>query len=307
VSVVVPTYGRPEFLPDALRSVGAQTYDDVELIVVDDHSPDPVEPLVDDLALDVESVRVFRHDENRGANAARNTGIGAASGEFVAFLDDDDWWEQGYLDAVVDVFDDPAVGLVSVGARVVDDQGTVLGTHTPQFSGDPIDALLEGTQAGSFSRFVVRADAIETAGLLDEELPSWQDWEWQFRLARYYQFGSVPALLVNRRVGEHDQITDEFETRRDVSYPTLLARHREYIASRGPEDERRFVGVLTRSLAASALSNGAYRSGLRYLLHAIRTDPFGTDAYPLLLAAIGGPLTYRPARYLKRRTGSDSV
>lgn len=52
VSVVIPTYGRPEFLPDAVESVASQTYPNVELVVVDDHSPDPVEPVLDDLSLD---------------------------------------------------------------------------------------------------------------------------------------------------------------------------------------------------------------------------------------------------------------
>ena len=88
VSVVVPTYGRPDFLPDAVRSVVDQTYAPIELIVVDDCSPDPIEPVVDEIdTTGLRRTEVIRHRQNRGANAARNTGIEAATGDVIAFLD----------------------------------------------------------------------------------------------------------------------------------------------------------------------------------------------------------------------------
>ena len=300
VSVVVPTYGRPEYLEEALRSVADQTYEPLELIVVDDHSPEPAAPVVEGLNLDVPTVRCLRHEENRGANAARNTGIREVDGEFIAFLDDDDRWLPTYLDRAIGAFEDPDVGLVTVGARVVDGQSRERGVYRPTFSADPLDDLLDGTLAGSFSRFVVRASVIERAGSLDERLPSWQDWEWQFRLAQHCRFGSVPEPLVIRRIADHDQLTDDFERRRDVSYPVLLERHREAIARRGRRDERRFVAVLSRSLAASALQDGRYAAAIRYLLRALRNEPRATDTYLYLAAAVGGPLTHGPLKRLRR-------
>ena len=93
VSVVLPTYDRPALVRKAVASVGAQTYPNVELLVVDDCSPTPVEQALEGLSLGPSiAVRVLRHEENRGGNAARNTGIRVAAGEYVAFLDDDDRW-----------------------------------------------------------------------------------------------------------------------------------------------------------------------------------------------------------------------
>ena len=300
VSVVVPTYGRPRYLSDALLSVAEQTHDEVQLLVVDDHSPDPVAPVVEGLDLDLRDVRCLRHDRNRGANAARNTGIEAADGALVAFLDDDDRWTPTYLERAVGAFDDPEVGLVTAGARVVDGAGSERGVYRPDFSADPMDDLLDGELVGSFSRFVVRRSALDRAGPLDEELPSWQDWDLQFRLAREWRFASIPEPLVVRRAGDHDQLTDDFEKRRNVSYPRLLARHRGAIARRGRDDERRFVSVLSRSLAASALQDGRYPSAVRYLLRALRHDPRARETYLYLAAALGGPLTYGPLKRLKR-------
>src|SRR5512144_2193690 len=85
-SVIIPTYGRAKFLSEAVASVLAQTCADFECIVVDDASPEPA------TVPDDERVRLSRREENGGPPAARNTGIDAACGTYVAFLDDDDVW-----------------------------------------------------------------------------------------------------------------------------------------------------------------------------------------------------------------------
>lgn len=305
VSVVVPTYGRPEFVSDAVESITAQTYDRVELLLVDDHSPEPVAPVLE--RIDTSALvraECIRHEENRGANAARNTGIRASEGDVVAFLDDDDRWLPTIVERYVETFRErgPDVGLVSVGTRVVNDDGEQIGRHLPDFDGDSLEVLLDGELVGSFSRFAVRRWAIEASGLPDERLPAWQDWEWQFRLARHCQFASVPEPLMVRVRGSHDQITDDFEDRRDVSYRVLLDRHREAIArGRGERAAHRFVGLLSRTLAASALGDGRYLTAVRYLLRSLRHDPVHPTTLLYLGVALGGPVTNRFGRLIKRR------
>src|SRR4051812_10893238 len=104
-SVIVPTYGRPAFLADALASVLGQTFDDFECIVVDDASPEPVSVPSDS------RIRVVTRDANGGPPAARNTGIAVARGRYVAFLDDDDVWLPHRL-ADAAAAHDPAPGVV---------------------------------------------------------------------------------------------------------------------------------------------------------------------------------------------------
>ncbi|MFB6186238.1 MAG: glycosyltransferase family 2 protein, partial [Halobacteriaceae archaeon] len=92
VSVVIPTYERPEYLQGAIQTALGQTYDNIEVIVVDDGSSDPY---ADEIVAEFpQSVTCIRHDENEGLSAARNTGIRNANGEYVAFLDDDDRWHK---------------------------------------------------------------------------------------------------------------------------------------------------------------------------------------------------------------------
>lgn len=305
VSVIIPTYGRSEFVIKAIQSIAAQTYDQVELIVVDDHSPEPVAPVLERVDTStLERARVLRHDENRGANAARNTGIRASNGDIVAFLDDDDQWQPTLAERYVEAFEeaDPEVGLVSVGVQTYDSSGKQIGGHLPKFEKDPLDELLDGTLVGSFSRFAVKRWAISKAGLPNEQLPSWQDWEWQFRLARHCRFASIPEPLILRTQGGHEQITDDFDKRRDISYPLLISEHSDAIAAtRGQRGADRFVALLSRALAASALRAGRYRTAIWYLFKSLRYDPKNRYTYFFLLVAFGGPLTNRYGRRMKHR------
>lgn len=113
VSVIVPTYNRASFLPRSLDSVFSQTFDDFELIVVDDCSTDDTQDVIARFGGDPR-LKVIRHDRNMGQCRAFNTGIGVARGEYVAFLDDDDAWLPGKLASQVALFQGalPDVGLV---------------------------------------------------------------------------------------------------------------------------------------------------------------------------------------------------
>src|SRR5262245_33280431 len=90
VSVIIPVFARASTIGRAIESVIAQTFSDYEIVVIDDGSTDDTVERVE--ALSLERLRLIRHDRNRGAAAARNTGIRAARGRWIAFLDSDDIW-----------------------------------------------------------------------------------------------------------------------------------------------------------------------------------------------------------------------
>jgi glycosyltransferase involved in cell wall biosynthesis len=305
VSVVLPTYDRPQYLVEAVRSVVDQTYPRIELVVVDDHSPTPAATTLSDVAVDdLESVRCIRHEENRGGNAARNTGIRAAAGEFVAFLDDDDVWTPEKVARQVALFDraPSSVGVVFTGVTYIDDDGETIRESLPPtgVTDDVTRRLLLGeTVVGSFSRVMVRSEAIEDVGLPDERFPNWQDREWYLRLSQAYEFEAVREPLVGYRTADHEQVSDDFEARRDETFPLFLEKHRGTAAAFGETFERRFVSGLARGVAVCGLRNGYYRDALRYLAVSLRYDPLAWRTYVYLLLAVGGPVTYGSARHLK--------
>jgi len=90
ISVIIPSYNRANTIGRAIQSALSQSYQDFEIIVIDDGSTDHTEEVI--RSFQDSRIRYIRHNRNRGGSAARNTGIHAARGEYIAFLDSDDEW-----------------------------------------------------------------------------------------------------------------------------------------------------------------------------------------------------------------------
>ena len=103
VSVILPVYNREKSLEYAMRSVLDQSYKDLELIVVDDASTIDLQPIVE--SFDDPRVKYIRQEENGGASVARNTGLAAAEGKYIAFQDSDDLWLPNKLQMQLDLLD----------------------------------------------------------------------------------------------------------------------------------------------------------------------------------------------------------
>ena len=104
VSVIIPTYKARNYLREALESIRLQDYRNVEIIVIDDASPEPIDDIADEFSgyANVPYLRVLKHAKNQGQAAARNTGIAAANGEYIALLDHDDLWTPEHLSDIID-------------------------------------------------------------------------------------------------------------------------------------------------------------------------------------------------------------
>jgi glycosyltransferase involved in cell wall biosynthesis len=134
ISICIPAYQADRYLATTLASVGDQTYPHWEVIVVEDGSNDRTGEIVTNFAATVsQSVRFFRHEENRGLPATRNTGIEAALGNWVALLDSDDLWKPEHLESLVQQINrDPAADLVHAGSILFQSEtDQILETRAP--------------------------------------------------------------------------------------------------------------------------------------------------------------------------------
>ncbi len=200
VSVVIPAYNAMAFLPEALNSVFNQTYRDFEVIVVNDGSTDKTEQWVSQ----IEDPRVkLVSQENKGLAGARNTGIGNAQGEYIAFLDDDDLWESTKLEKQVNVLDEnPEVGLVYTWVSVIDTDGKSKGKILCNSEeGNVWKKLLEHNIVESGSVAMVRHSCYQSVGLYDCTLASSyaEDWDMWLRIAAQYRFQAILEPLVYYR------------------------------------------------------------------------------------------------------------
>jgi glycosyltransferase involved in cell wall biosynthesis len=197
VSVVIPTYNRHKFLHSAIASVLNQTFQDFEVIVVDDASKDETPAVVSSLS--DKRVIYVRHPTNRGGSAARNTGILRANARYVALLDDDDEWLPDKLKMQVDLLDntDSKVGVIYTGYDTVDRiTGMVLGRQVPRRRGDLSEALLSENCLGGASSVLLRRECFEQVGLFDESLPSFQDYDMWIRISTVFHFDYVQDALL---------------------------------------------------------------------------------------------------------------
>ncbi|HWO41345.1 MAG TPA: glycosyltransferase family 2 protein [Candidatus Eisenbacteria bacterium] len=197
VSVVIPTYHRAEFLRGAVRSVLGQTFEDFEVVVVDDGGPDGAAEVIE--GFNDSRIRYLRHPERRGGAAARNTGIANARGEYVAFLDDDDEWLEEKLERQMRMMlaSPRAVGAVYTGYYIVDrSSGRTCGRIIPRKRGRLYPAILAGNCVGGTSSVLVRKSSLERSGLFDETLPSFQDYDLWIRIARHFEFDCIAEPML---------------------------------------------------------------------------------------------------------------
>ncbi|MGH7843961.1 MAG: glycosyltransferase family 2 protein [Candidatus Binatia bacterium] len=198
VSVIIPTHNRADFVATAIRSVLKQTFEDFELIVVDDASSDTTSQVV--ASFRDPRVHYIRHGQNRGGAAARNTGIVNSSAEYVAFLDDDDAWYPDKLARQMQVMlgSRPEVAAVYTGYLVVDrTTGKLCARMVPTRRGNLYPKLLESNPIGGTSSVLLKKACLEKVGLFDESLPSFQDRDLWIRISREFHFECVPEPLLD--------------------------------------------------------------------------------------------------------------
>src|SRR4030042_5364757 len=212
VSIVIPTLNRAHLVARAIKSVLKQTYQDFEIIGVDDGSIDETEKVIKRCGN--KRIKYIKHQKTRGPSAARNTGIDASCGDYIAFLDSDDEWLPKKLEKQINLFKKNIVktGLTYCGVELIDQRSrNVKEKWIPKYRGYVFEKNLSANfiVSGS-STVIVQRKALEKAGKFDESLPSCEDWDLWIRIAKYYEFDFVPEILVNC-FAHSERISSNFE------------------------------------------------------------------------------------------------
>jgi glycosyltransferase involved in cell wall biosynthesis len=271
VSVVIPTYNYAQFLSIAIDSALAQTCVPLEVIVVDDGSTDETPRVLERYRGQIQVIR----KSNGGLAAARNSGVAASRGQWIAFLDSDDCWLPEKLDRqLARAALDSNVGLVHCGALEVDSEGQVVRERLDGLEGAVAAEMLLFRRtvvllAGS--TMIVRRNVFDEVGGFDEHLRHSEDWDFCYRVALGHKIAFVKQALVRYRLhatNMHKNVA--------AMEAAMMSAYQKAFSNAPPELRRlrrRAYGRLHTVLAGSYFARGELSRFLRHALMGVFLTP----------------------------------
>ena len=238
VSVIIPTYNRAGMLKEAIDSVLAQDYSNFELIVVDDGSTDETLQILDCYSGKIKRIC----QRNQGVSAARNRGIAAASGGFIAFLDSDDLWLPGKLTIQTEFLRSTQDALICQTEEIWIRNGVQVNPRERhrKYSGMIFERSLALCLV-SPSAVMVRRSLFDKFGLFDESLPACEDYDMWLRVSCRCPIYLINKPLIIKRGGHADQL------------------------SRQPALDKFRIQAITKILNSQMLSVDQYNAGVNML------------------------------------------
>jgi len=292
VSVIIPTHNRPEFLKRSIKSVLDQSYQDLELIIVDDGSKPTAQNIVD--SFQDSRIRFIRQEVSRGGGTTRNIGIRAATGNFIAFLDDDDEWVQEKLDIQMSRFSktDSGVGFCfSAVTNIYDNHEEI--SHVLNGVHDHFIRALGNPKGYLTVTLIIKREVFDRIGLFDEFLPSHQEADLVIRMSRHFKGLGIdlPLVKVNMRSG-HAHIGGQMKNR---------ITGREMIISKNLDDFQHHPDELAShyfqlGLWCRALSK--YHVARQYFWRALRTK-FSLRSLVHMISMMGNGMIYQLIRLFR--------
>jgi glycosyltransferase involved in cell wall biosynthesis len=281
VSVIITTHNREEMLLRAVRSVLAQTYQNFELIIVDDGSTDNTEKSIS--RLQNQNITYIKFDRASGTSAKpRNTGLEIARGKYIAFLDDDDEWLPTLLEKFIEKIEtaDDKVGVVYCGWSNVNPQGKVFQTVHPMLRGR-LWPLMLGRTVGTISSSLIKRECFTQVGLFDTDRAAEPHGDMWVRLAKNYDYEYVPEALA--RIHIHESQISKSQSLRILRLKGRLKKYADdYL--KYPEQ----LHIIRSKIGLAHLIDGERLRGFKYLPDILRNNR-SFKFYVILIALLISP------------------
>lgn len=221
VSVIIPAYNAEKYIKEAIESVLNQTYKNIELIVVDDGSTDNTAEIVKKYLNDPRVKYIYQ--ENKGLAGARNTGIKKAKGDYIAFLDADDFYLPEKIEKEVKFLKEhPEFDIVYCNMEhFYDGKSKILFQHRgPFYSGNVFEKLLNKF-FGQADTLLIPKKILDKIGLFDEKMRYSEDWDLLLRISwAGFKFGFIkePLLRIRIHKGSHSDMNNQWKMKKDALY-----------------------------------------------------------------------------------------
>lgn len=274
VTVITPTYNRADFLPEAIEGVLAQTFGDFELLVVDDGSTDNSPEIIADYEARDGRIRSFRQ-ENQGQSVARNRALSAARGEFICFLDSDNYWPSEKLEQQIAVFKaHPAVDVIYGDTITIDKESREKSRHNmTRYSGHIAKWMLRDNCV-SMNTAMARRKCFDQMGGMSGQRRVADDYDLWLKFSAWYQFLYVPEYWAYYRVMD-DQISSDKTARFDSNEAIIHDFRRLYPEAVSEHDFNAGFAFFYVRKARYLASVGRKREAFGALFKALGYRPFG--------------------------------
>ena len=293
VTVIIPTYNRAYCIKRSIRSVLAQTYSNLELIIVDDASTDNTEQVVGEIG--DPRLKYICCPTNGGAAAARNLGLTIAKGEYIAFQDSDDEWlleklekQVAIMDRLDDAYGATFGGKILYGRNADGVRGKYLSCYVPdgrRINEDNIRSTIVQNNAISPQTLMLRKSVIDEIGGFDERLPCNNDWEFNLRLSQHTQIDYCGEPLVTAFISD-DSISQN--TKYQIISLMIITKKHKHIFVHNKARLSRLYFRIGRKLQ----QYGRAKSAIPFIARAIKLHPWSIKYW----AALSISLTTRSSR-----------
>jgi len=274
VSVIIPAFNAAATILRALASVRAQQGVGMEIVIVDDASGDDTLAVVEAAIQPGENIRLLRLAVNSGASAARNEGIRAARGEYLAFLDADDVWMADKLRKQVAAIDaDPAVTLVSCNSQMISADGVAMKeghVNRPPVQGAQAWKTLLMYNFIPTPTVMTRTALVRELGGFDEALPVGEDLDLWIRLALRGKVAVLPEILINYYNLRNSLMKRHGRQSGNIVAPMIERHLGEQMARLTPTELRHIRGTQSFQMGCDLFFSGGYLGSMPLFLQAAR-------------------------------------
>lgn len=289
ISIIMPTYNRSDYICEAIDSALSQTYDNIELIVIDDGSTDDTRNKLEKYNSD-ERFKCI-HQENQGQSIARNKGLSIAEGEFIAFLDSDNIWLPGKLEKQVGIINEnPSFDIFYGDCIVINEKGIETSrANMSRYSGNITKYLIKDNYV-SMNTTLTRKKCFDEIGGLSGKVRVGDDYELWLRLSTKFRFKYIPEYFVKYRVMD-DQISTDKYRRFDSNESVLQAFFKKYPESVTVAEKKRARSYFYIRKARYEISEHFFMRSISNIFNALKHDAWWLGPWRamvlLLLTVVG--------------------
>ena len=278
VSAILPAYNAANFIQKTIDSITAQTYANLEIIIVDDGSQDDTAEIVMYNLQKDKRIKFFRQP-NMGVSAARNLAIEHSEGEFIAPCDADDIWHPHKIEKQMRCITeaDDNIGLVYVWTERIDEYDQVISPGKKyDIQGNVIKPLLFTNFVGGGSTPLIKRRCIDTVGNYDLDFKAKncqgaEDWDLYLRIAGSFQFKLVPLVLLKYRITKNGMTSNKEEMVRSIELANERAKRTYYRIY--PEVFRKKQSMISVMKSRASNIRGEYTTSLKFIYKAILQNP----------------------------------